>query len=338
MKIKNLFLLAALGLMASATLTSCGDILGHWEKPSPNPITPTVDDVIKYGFKVTDLAGVDRTEAVTSLKMSTDDGPIAEAEVSGGKITIKAEKLSGITSAIDFWFEAEIGGKPYIAKVNINPTELSPETDKTLEMATIGDVILSDGSFATKGTAEEQAVLAYIGKVDNYFDWFLAIALDNTGSTTEKWTTILGQVGTYAANHTITIGGTAYNTSTTGDTYYDQVAANESTSSATATAAQQGWRLPCVTDWRYILAGLGQLATPTPTDPAGVSNNMAYGDGSTLLSAINTACANDRILSYNYWSSSEFSSGYAWAYDFVNGQFGYGEKAYSRRGRAVFAY
>ena len=39
MKFKNLFFLAALGLTASATLTSCEDILGHWEKPTP--VTPT---------------------------------------------------------------------------------------------------------------------------------------------------------------------------------------------------------------------------------------------------------------------------------------------------------
>ena len=39
MKLKQFFLLAALGLTASATLTSCEDILGHWEKPTP--VTPT---------------------------------------------------------------------------------------------------------------------------------------------------------------------------------------------------------------------------------------------------------------------------------------------------------
>lgn len=39
MKIKHLFSLAALSLMAAATFTSCEDILGHWEKPTS--ITPT---------------------------------------------------------------------------------------------------------------------------------------------------------------------------------------------------------------------------------------------------------------------------------------------------------
>ena len=39
MKLKQFILLAAFGLTASATFTSCEDILGHWEKPTP--VTPT---------------------------------------------------------------------------------------------------------------------------------------------------------------------------------------------------------------------------------------------------------------------------------------------------------
>ncbi len=39
MKMKKLLFLAALGLTATATFTSCEDILGHWEKPTP--VTPT---------------------------------------------------------------------------------------------------------------------------------------------------------------------------------------------------------------------------------------------------------------------------------------------------------
>ena len=90
--------------------------------------------------------------------------PEYEAEVSGGKITIKAENLSGITAAADFWFEAEIGGKPYIAKVSIDPTTLSPETPMTLAMATLGDVILSDGKFAApSSTGAKVAMIAYLG-------------------------------------------------------------------------------------------------------------------------------------------------------------------------------
>ena len=308
--------------------------------------------VIMYSFKVTDLAGVDQTNAVTSLKMSKADGTlVAEAEVSGGKITITNTKLTeaGITAAADFWFEAEIGGKPYIAKVNINPTTLSPESDKTLAMATVGDVITSDGTFATKGAAGEQAVLAYIGKVDNYFDRFLAIALEDADAERKNWSDALTKAGEYAAAHAITIGGTTYNTGTTGSTRYGQVTDNGSTSSATATALQQGWRLPSVTDWRYIFAGLCGLASPAP-DAGGVYDGMSYGTGSTLHAAINTACGNSSLIyetigewsdTRGYWSSSDHDtdSSHAWYYRFIDSLFCWSaNKTTTKRVRAVFAY
>ena len=353
-KIGNLLILALLTI--GMGLTSCDEQLDNAVNPGVMPdvddVTPTVEEVIKYGFQLKSLGGVDLTGDVTSLKMSKADGTlVAEAEVSGGKITITNTKLTeaGITAAADFWFEAEISGKPYIAKVNINPTTLSPETDKTLAMATLGDVITSDGTFATKGAAGEQAVLAYIGKVDNYFDRFLAIALEDADANLKNWSEALTKAGEYAAAHAITIGVTTYNTGTTGDTYYDQVADNESTSSATATALQQGWRLPSVTDWRYIFAGLCGLASPAP-DAGGVNDGMEYGTGSTLLDAINTACGNSALISDpisdfsdtgGYWSSSDHDadSSHAWYYRFYDSKLCWSaNKTTTKRVRAVFAY
>ena len=346
-KISNLLMMALLTI--GMGLTSCDEMLDNAVVPG---VTPTVEEIIKYGFKVTDLAGVDRTEAVTSLKMSNEDGSqVVEAEVSGGKITIKNTDLTAasFTAAIDFWFEAEINGKPYVAKVNIDPTTLNPETPMTLEMATVGDVITSDGTFATKGAAGEQAVLAYIGKVDNYFDRFLAIALEDADANRTNWSDALTKAGEYAAAHAITIGGTTYNTGTTGSTRYDQVADNESTSSATATALQQGWRLPSVTDWRYIFAGLCGLASPAP-DAGGVKDGMIYGTGSTLHAAINTACGNEALIyetigewsdTRGYWSSSDhdYDSSHAWYYRFIDSLFCWSaNKTTTKRVRAVFAY
>lgn len=181
-KILSKMLGGALLFSLSMSLTSCEDVLGHWEKPVP---TPTVEEVIKYGFKVTDLTGVDRTEAVTSLKMTNDDGLlVATAEVSAGKITITNKDLTtaAVTAAADFWFEATIGSQPYVAKVNIDPATLSPETDKTLEMATLGNLAGQDGKFyatkediATAGTTAV-GVIAYIGS-----DAYSESIMDNGG-------------------------------------------------------------------------------------------------------------------------------------------------------------
>ena len=180
------------------SLTSCEDILGHWEKPTPNPITPTVEDVIKYGFQLKSLGGVDLTGDATSLKMTKADGTlVAEAEVSAGKITIKNTDLTAasITAAADFWFEATVGtDDKYIAKVNIDPATLSPETDKTLTMATLGDMILDDGTFAASSSAGTKvAMIAYVGSDaceagDAPYNHGLALALSNANANTNaEW-------------------------------------------------------------------------------------------------------------------------------------------------------
>lgn len=268
----------------SMSLTSCEDVLGHWEKPSPNPITPgggtpTVDDVIKYGFKVTDLAGDDLTGTVNSLKMSTDDGPIAEAEVSGGKITIKAEKLSGITSAIDFWFEAEIGGKPYIAKVNINPTTLSPESDKTLEMATLGDVILSDGKFAARlsTTGTKVAMIAYLGSETDHatYKHGLALALSDVSANRLSWN------NTHANNASKTAAEWCSDWNTT------------------KTITGGTWMLPSKDQWNNMITAAG-------------------GYGALRYGFSDITGASDLQSDY-YWSSTELGSDLAWSYHFGTG-------------------
>ena len=195
-KILSKLLGGALLFGLTMSLTSCEDVLGHWEKPTPTPITPTVEEVIKYGFQLKSLGGVDLTGDVTSLKMSNEDGSlVVEAEVSGGKITIKNTDLTAasFTAAADFWFEATVGtDDKYIAKVNIDPTTLSPETDKTLEMATLGDMILDDGTFAASSSAGTKvAMIAYVGSDaceagDAPYNHGLALALEDA-STSAQW-------------------------------------------------------------------------------------------------------------------------------------------------------
>ena len=192
------------------------------------------------------------------------------------------------------------------------------------------------GTLPTGVTAE--AVIAYVGAVTNYCDKFIAIALDDIDTSFPDWSTALTKVNTYAGNHPITIGGTKYNTNTTGSTYYDRVTNDKTTSSATATSQQTGWRLPSVTDWRYIFQGL--CSGPSATSPVGVADGGAYGTGSTLQSAINTACGNTAIGAFGYWSSSAHNSidGCVWIYKFDVGKFVYGDGTGGSRVRAVFAY
>ena len=212
-----------------------------------------------------------------------------------------------------------------------------------------------------------QAIIAYVGSVDKYFDKFLAIALRDV-NLYPTWAEALTKVGIYAADHPITIGNTTYNTSTTPSSSYDMVANNTGTSSASRSATpatlQQGWRLPSVTDWRYIFDGLGRIkggltltakssdgnttysSDARPTEPKGVIDGMFYykdgdtGGNSSLRAAINTACGNTELQSNCYWSSSEFTdySNRVWSYYFDHGKFHYNDKSSQYSARAVFAY
>ena len=306
-KILSKLLGGALLFGLTMSLTSCEDILGHWEKPTPNPITPTVDDVIKYGFKVTDLGGVDLTETVTSLKMSTDDGPIAEAEVSGGKITIKAEKLSGITSAIDFWFEAEIGGKPYIAKVNIDPTTLSPESDKTLTMATLGDMILDDGTFAASSSAGTKvAMIAYVGSDaceagDAPYNHGLALALEDA-STSAQWCNyntgacLVSQKNSAAEaqGDMAGIANTDYLIDHAGSHTHSAATAARNFSVAHPTGTTE-WFLPSGGQWQKMID--------------------AYG-----LTNLKTTAGDYNGMSGNYYLSTENTASLAWGFRFSDGK------------------
>ena len=183
--------------------------------------------------------------------------------------------------------------------------------------------------------------ICYTGAVSKYFDKFIAIALHNAHTTTTTWSDALSKVNTYASTNAITVGSTTYNSNALGTTSAcDQVANNSGTSSKTRSGnLVKGWRLPSVTDWRYILEGFGG---PSASSPAGVGagNTQPYGNGETLQNAINSACGNTELKNNDeYWMSSELSSNTtsAWYYGFA-GWFGAPEKSYNINVRAVFAY
>ncbi len=310
-----------------------------------------------HKFTIQDLSAADKT--ATEFKVSDASGNVI-ATVTPGSATGTLYVALPVMAVGTYWFNATVGGAPYIAKATVNTATTAGKFYQTqVNMATIGDYLNKDGSItATKqvsGDNESYAVIAYVGSVNKYFSHFLALALTDVDANDHTWAQALTAVGTYAAAHPVTIGSTTYNTSTTGDTYYDRVANNQSASSATATAIQTGWRLPSVTDWRYVFDGLGRIKgglalsdgtnAVTPTSPLGVSNNMVYrngNDGSTLRAAINTACGNEALPSPNwcYWSSSEYtvSSDDAWYYNFNFGVFWWCSKASDLYVHAVFAY
>lgn len=137
-----------------------------------------------------------------------------------------------------------------------------------------------------------KAVIAYVGKVPGYFNNFLALGMHDSNNKGEdgdwitNWKSHTGYILKYAENHPITIGSTAYTTSfksyENGNYYtYDEVSNSTTTPSNSYTGeARIGWRIPTITDWRYILYGL--CGTPSPTDPVGVTDKSYLGTSNPL--------------------------------------------------------
>ena len=242
-------------------------------------------------------------------------------------------------------------GKYY--KVNV---KMNQRTQKFITEITPEDTYLK-GWYVTKhGTVTKEyddtnpsscyAVVAYVGKVDHYFNNFIALGLNDAkkdgedGSEIMTWSDALTAVYNYDTNHHI------YQISSTSmSSAYDAV--NEGTpqnpfSSKTRTGeAVRGWRLPSVTDWRYIFQEVGGISA---TNPEYVTTETEYYDTTVdLFSLINSYCHNGNLKNDNsYWTSSELASNTSSAWDFNFGsllrRFGTLGKDVSNYVRPVFAY
>ena len=152
--------------------------------------------------------------------------------------------------------------------------------------------IISDGDTENcaynSGGSGVNAVIAYVGKVPGYFDNFLAMAMHDSkkngseGWEFMSWSEVLTAIGSYATAHPIVIGSTTYNTAS--NTAYDEVDDNTASASNTSNSTRKGWRIPSVTDWRYIFYGL--CDEPSPTNPAGITEGVDYGS-SNLVKKLN---------------------------------------------------
>ena len=247
-------------------------------------------------------------------------------------------------------------GKYY--KVNV---KMNQRTQKFITEITPEDTYLKGWYVTEYGTVTKEydasscyAVVAYVGKVPGYFDNFLAMAMHDTkangeeGSVGMTWSDALTAVYNYDTNHHIyqissTLMSSAYdrveyhvkvnNTDPEPDTY--------PTNTATG-AARQGWRLPTVTDWRYVFEGL--CGSPSATDPVGIKQNRGpYAENTaTLYSTLNSKARN-MVESGCYWTGSDEADTRAWYFSF--NQESYGVKGFfslnkedSYYARPVFAY
>ena len=321
---------------------------------------------------------------ITSLDVWTDGGKLVKGKAIDGSTTYATEAspltITPATATNKFFLalrdENGAANNYHFKATNSSGMEFSYEGSKnpenghyytgsvamTLSLG-VGMFLNKDGSFTTtkqtSGTNESYAIVAYVGRVNQYFDKFLAIALEDVSSTSLSWGDANTSLGTFASSHPITYCGTTYNTSAINYNSssifpgsYDYFYTGYASQSREDGYVLKGWRIPSVTDWRYIFQG-GLCNGPSATSPNYIKNYETYGNGSTLSSAINTACGNgnDILKNGGYWTSSaeEYDPDYIlwWYYDFNSSYFIYDrlvsvfEDEYdytSLYARPVFAY
>jgi len=110
MRIKNLFFLAALAVSATATLTSCEDILGTWDRPTPAAVTPTASVAVtgitlsettlnkKVGDAAVTLTATVAPDNASDKTLTWSSDNTAAATVADGVVTIVGTGTALITA------------------------------------------------------------------------------------------------------------------------------------------------------------------------------------------------------------------------------------------------
>lgn len=208
------------------------------------------------------------------------------------------------------------------------------------------------------------AVVSSVGEVSGYWDYFLALALEDI-PTAGVSTVVQAQTAatTWAGNHVVKVNSNEFATilGSNYDTVKDNAGANDALqpstdegweSSKTFTgAARKGWRIPSVTDFRYVFEGLANVSATNPVGivdqachypanaPQSGSTYYATPDN-TLQSAINVACKNTNLHAQFYWTSSvyEGEGNKGWRFHFLNNVWHFNSITEMSLLRAVLAY
>ena len=169
-----------------------------------------------FKFTLQDLSA--GAKSATEFKVSDGSGNVITTVTSGsasGELYVALPVMATGT----YWFNATIDSKPYIAKATTAAATVAGKYyQTTVKMATIGDVILSDGKFAApSSTGTKVAMIAYLGNGSDCTNG-LAIQLDASPEN-KSWS----DAKTYASGLDAVPGGT--------------------------------WRLPSKADWQNMFVG-----------------------------------------------------------------------------------
>ena len=294
-----------------------------------------------------------------SISVSSSDNSYCTVSYSSGTITVKRVSEAAWTATITVSLTPDANHTaPTDETFTVSATAyVDPVVDfdnvtsshKGYYIAKNGKAYSTMALAAQYGTAAV-ARITYVGSVPGYFDNFLAIALEDASSKPAIWSTQMSAANTWASSHAVTVGSTTYNSCST--SAYDQVTDGGTTSKPKSSGAVKGWRVPSVTDWKYIFAGIGGKAVDNSTVTQGIlyssGTDSGGSDGShrALLNkwcgqAWNATTTPQAVQSGIYGSSSERAedASRTWLYNFNLSLFNYAGKSYNDYYvRAVFAY
>lgn len=214
----------------------------------------------------------------------------------------------------EVWFEATSGTSHYIVRGTAGLAN-AKFYKTTLNMATVGNVISSDGKFyLDKSSASEagvvaEAMIAYIGNEADGAAHGLAIAFENaaTYKTKEESETA---VNGWNDSHAVTGGS---------------------------------WRLPSAYDWQrmFIACGSDHEFISEVTNDNASGKEFSYGSFRELLKEAGGESADfPSTPSLHYWSSTWYA-GYthsAWYYRFDDSTFDWTSKTNNNNARACLAF
>ena len=255
-----------------------------------------------FKFTLQDLS--DGAKSATEFKVSDGSGNVITT-VTPGSASGELYVALPVMVAGTYWFNATIGSKPYIAKATTAAATVAGKYYlTTVKMATIGDVILSDGKFAARSsTGTNVAMIAYLGSEtgDATYTHGLALALSDVSANKLSWD------NTYANN----AGKTAAEWCSDWNT--------------TKTITGGTWMLPSKDQWNKMINACKNVL--------GTKNN--YRD---LRDGFNGISGASNLQSAYYWSSTESNSDEAWDCNFLNGNWGSDFKDYYCMVRACLAF
>lgn len=258
-KITNLVMMAL--LTVGMGLTSCEDILGHWEKPTPvtpTPVTPTPGGGSSTTVPVTSITLNETTLSLLvgetfQLEATVVPDDATDADVNWNSadadVSIATIDGAGIITAVAAGttaFVVKAGDKTATCTVTVADPDkyISVASDKKVKFATGNLQATYDGSEWTWGFATNQ--WDYIGNAAGN----TSINGNGTVSASNVTVDLFGWVG---ASNTTWTGAAMYGISNlTTESHYG-TSDTEALKSDWGTNMGTGWRTLSADEWKYLL-------------------------------------------------------------------------------------